>query len=111
MITSIITRKKELGMLQAIGLTNKQLVQMLNKEAMFYTSFMLIGSLTIGNIIGYSVVQAMRKSGMSYAVYVLPINQMIIMIVCIVLAQFILTYLISKNFNKESLIDRVRYSE
>lgn len=111
MITSIITRKKELGMLQAIGLTNKQLVQMLNKEAMFYTSFMLIGSLTIGNIIGYSAVQAMRKSGMSYAVYVLPINQMIIMIVCIVLAQFILTYLISKNFNKESLIDRVRYSE
>ena len=110
-ITSIITRKKELGMLQAIGLTNKQLVQMLNKEAMFYTSFMLIGSLTIGNIIGYSAVQAMRKSGMSYAVYVLPINQMIIMIVCIVLAQFILTYLISKNFNKESLIDRVRYSE
>ena len=66
---------------------------------------------TIGNIIGYSAVQAMRKSGMSYAVYVLPINQMIIMIVCIVLAQFILTYLISKNFNKESLIDRVRYSE
>ena len=111
MITSIITRKKELGMLQAIGLTNKQLVQMLNKEAMFYTSFMLIGSLTIGNIIGYSAVQAMRKSGMSYAVYVVPINQMIIMIVCIVLAQFILTYLISKNFNKESLIDRVRYSE
>ena len=111
MITSIITRKKELGILQAIGLTNKQLVQMLNKEAMFYTSFMLIGSLTIGNIIGYSAVQAMRKSGMSYAVYVLPINQMIIMIVCIVLAQFILTYLISKNFNKESLIDRVRYSE
>lgn len=111
MITSIITRKKELGMLQAIGITNKQLVQMLNKEAMFYTSFMLIGSLTIGNIIGYSAVQAMRKSGMSYAVYVLPINQMIIMIVCIVLAQFILTYLISKNFNKESLIDRVRYSE
>ena len=37
MITSIITRKKELGMLQAIGLTDKQLVKMLNIEAMFYT--------------------------------------------------------------------------
>ena len=111
MITSIITRKKELGMLQAIGLTNKQLVQMLNKEAMFYTSFMLVGSLTVGNIIGYVAVQAMRKSGMSYAVYVLPIKQIIIMIICIVIAQLILTYLISKSFNKQSLIDRVRYSE
>ncbi len=111
MITSIITRKKELGMLQAIGLTNKQLIQMLNKEAMFYTSFMLIGSLTIGNLIGYIAVQAMRKSGMSYAVYVLPIKQIIIMTVCVVIAQLILTYLISKSFNKQSLIDRVRYSE
>ncbi|MGL5506321.1 MAG: ABC transporter permease, partial [Paraclostridium sp.] len=111
MITSIITRKKELGMLQAIGLTNKQLIQMLNKEAMFYTSFMVIGSLTLGNIIGYVAVQTMKKTGMNYAVYVLPINQMIIMIVCVVVAQLLLTYLISKNFNKESLIDRVRYNE
>ncbi len=111
MITSIITRKKELGILQAIGLTNKQLVQMLNKEAMFYTSFMLISSLTIGNVIGYIAVQAMRKTGMSYAIYVLPIKQMIIMVVCVVVAQLLLTFLISKNFNKESLIDRVRYSE
>ncbi|MGL5316692.1 MAG: ABC transporter permease [Peptostreptococcaceae bacterium] len=111
MITSIITRKKELGMLQAIGLTNKQLIQMLNKEAMFYTSFMLIGSLTIGNIIGYIAVQVMKKSGASYVVYALPINQIIIMIVCVVAAQLLLTYLISKNFNKESLIDRVRYND
>ncbi|MGL5348156.1 MAG: ABC transporter permease [Peptostreptococcaceae bacterium] len=111
MITSIITRKKELGMLQAIGLTNKQLVQMLNKEAMFYTSFMLVGSLTVGNIIGYVAVEALKKSGMNYAVYELPINQMIIMVVCIIAAQLLLTYLISKNFNKESLIDRVRYND
>ena len=72
---------------------------------------MLIGSLTLGNGLGYIAVQACRKSGMSYAVYTFPIIQAIIMIVCVVIAQLLLTYLISKNFNKESLIDRVRYSE
>ncbi|MGL4912477.1 MAG: ABC transporter permease [Romboutsia sp.] len=111
MITSIITRKKELGMLQAIGLTNKQLVKMLNIEAMFYTGTMLITSLTLGTGLGYIAVQVFRKSGGSYAVYTFPIVQVIIMIACIVIAQLTLTYLISKNFNKESLIDRVRYSE
>lgn len=111
MITSIITRKKELGMLQAIGLTNKQLVKMLNIEAMFYTGTMLIASLTLGTGLGYIAVQAFRKSGGSYAIYTFPIVQVIIMIVCIVIAQLTLTYLISKNFNKESLIDRIRYSE
>ncbi len=111
MISSIITRKKELGMLQAIGLTDKQLVKMLNIEAMFYTGVMLISSLTLGSGLGYIAVQACRKTGMSYAVYTFPIVQAIIMVVCVVIAQLLLTYLISKNFNKESLIDRVRYSE
>lgn len=111
MISSIITRKKELGMLQAIGLTDKQLVRMLNIEAMFYTGAMLVSSLTLGSGLGYIAVQACRKAGMSYAVYTFPIVQASIMIVCVVIAQLLLTYLISKNFNKESLIDRVRYSE
>ena len=52
MVTSIITRKKELGMLQAIGLSDSQLVKMLQMEGLFYTfgSFGII--LTLGNVIG-----------------------------------------------------------
>lgn len=111
MITSIITRKKELGMLQAIGLTDKQLVKMLNIEAMFYTGTMLITSLTLGSGLGYIAVQVFRRFGGSYAIYTFPIVQVCIMVICIVIAQLTLTYLISKNFNKQSLIDRVRYSE
>ncbi|MGL5693324.1 MAG: ABC transporter permease, partial [Peptostreptococcaceae bacterium] len=111
MITSIVTRKKELGMLQAIGLTNKQLIKMLNIEASFYIISMLVGTLTVGNIIGYVAVILFRKSGGSYAVYHFPIVQTIIMIVSIIIALALLTHLITKNFNKESLVDRVRYSE
>lgn len=111
MITSIITRKKELGMLQAIGLTDKQLVKMLNIEAMFYTGTMILSSLTLGTIIGYIAVYAFRKTGASYATYTFPLIQILIMVVSVVIAQLLLTYFISKNFNKESLIDRVRYSE
>lgn len=111
MITSIVTRKKELGMLQAIGLTNKQLVKMLNSEAIYYTSRMMIGSILSGGILGYIAVIFLKKTGLSYATYALPIVPIILMAVCILIAQFITTYLIGKSFNKESLIDRVRYSE
>ncbi|MPM23715.1 hypothetical protein SDC9_70189 [bioreactor metagenome] len=111
MITSIITRKKELGMLQAIGLTNKQLIKMLNIEAMFYTLTMLASSLTLGTGLGYIAVYAFRKTGASYASYEIPLIQIIIMIVFSIVSQLLLTYLISRNFNKESLIDRVRYNE
>ncbi|RDY29657.1 ABC transporter permease [Romboutsia weinsteinii] len=111
MITSIITRRKELGMLQAIGLTNKQLVKMLDIEALFYTGTMMIGSLTLGSVLGYIAVIMCKKTGMSYVSYTFPIIQIAMMVVCILLAQLALTYFISKNFNKQSLVDRVRYSE
>ncbi|GAA0862393.1 ABC transporter permease [Paraclostridium tenue] len=111
MITSIITRKKELGMLQAIGLTDKQLVKMLNIEAMFYIGTMILSSLTLGTGIGYIAVYAFRKTGASYATYTFPLNQILIMVFSVFIAQLLLTYFISKNFNKESLIDRIRYSE
>ncbi|HBG2067006.1 FtsX-like permease family protein [Clostridioides difficile] len=111
MITSIVTRKKELGMLQAIGLTNKQLVKMLNSEAIYYTSGMMIGSILFGGILGYIAVIFLKKTGLSHATYSLPIVPILLMIVCILIAQFITTYLIGRSFNKESLIDRVRYSE
>lgn len=111
MITSIITRKKELGMLQAIGLTDKQLIKMLNIEAMFYTGTMLLSSLTLGSGLGYIAVYVFRKTGASYASYAFPIMPILTMVLCIVIAQLTLTYIISKNFNKESLIDRVRYNE
>ncbi|WGX76734.1 FtsX-like permease family protein [Paraclostridium bifermentans] len=111
MITSIITRKKELGMLQAIGLTDKQLIKMLNIEAMFYTGTMLLSSLTLGSGLGYIAVYVFRKTGASYASYTFPLIPILIMVLCIVIAQLTLTYIISMNFNKESLIDRVRYNE
>lgn len=98
-------------MLQAIGLTNRQLVKMLNSEAIYYTSRMMIGSIVFGGILGYIAVVFLRKTGLSYATYALPIVPILFMVVFILIAQFITTYLIGRSFNKESLIDRVRYSE
>lgn len=111
MITSIITRKRELGMLQAIGMSNKQLVRMLQIEGLFYTMGTLFITLTIGNLVGFLAFLAFKNSGASYAVYSYPLLETIIMIVSITVAQLILTYVISNNFNKQSLVDRVRYSE
>ena len=57
MITSILVRKKELGILQAIGLSDKQLRQMIHREGLFFTFGTLALSLTIGNGLGYLLVR------------------------------------------------------
>lgn len=111
MITSIITRKRELGILQAIGLSDKQLVKMLQIEGLFYTVGTLLITLTLGNILGYIAVIIFRNTGASYAIYDYPLTQTIIMIVAITLVKILITYMVTNNFKKDSLVDRIRYSE
>lgn len=111
MITSIITRKRELGMFQVVGLSNKQLVKMLQIEELFYTVGTLFITLTFGNVVGYIAYLVFKNSGALYAVYTYPLIPTILLIVTITITQIVITHLVSNIFNKQSLIDRLRYSE
>ena len=55
MINSIYTRRRELGMIQAIGMSEKQLVHMMQLEGLFYTAGTLLVSLGLGSLAGYGV--------------------------------------------------------
>ena len=76
MITSILVRKKELGILQAIGLSDKQLRQMIHREGMFFTLGTLVLSLTIGNGLGYLLVRIIINTQiLTISQYEYPITQ------------------------------------
>ena len=111
MITSIIARKRELSIMQAIGLTNKQLVMMLNLEGIFYVGGTLLITLTLGNVLGYIAFIIFKNTGASYAIYSYPLAQTIIMIVVLIIAQSLISFGLCRSFNKDSLVDRIRYSE
>lgn len=65
MINSIHVRKKELGMMQAIGMTNAQLSRMLQLEGIFYTMGTLLVSIVLGSALGYPVFLWMKSEGYS----------------------------------------------
>ncbi len=111
-IMSIITRKQEFGILQAIGMTNKQLNRMLQLEGLIFTAGTAILALTIGSPIGYAVFRYGKKNGfIGLNVYHFPWVEMTGMILSIALLQIILSYLLSHNLKKESLVERIRYQE
>lgn len=111
MVTSIISRKKELGMLQAIGMSDKQLKKMLQIEGMFYTSITIVSSLVIGSAVGYFAYLAFYNSGAEYASYKYPFVPAILLVVVSIAVQIGITHFINNYFKKEYLVDRVRYSE
>ena len=111
MVTSIVTRKRELGMLQAIGLTNRQLVRMLAGESMVFMAGTLISSLTVGNLLGYLVFMWAKDSGfMSVTAYHYPVWETLALALMLVIGQLAITLFIGKRLGKESLIERIRNS-
>lgn len=112
MITSIITRKRELGMLQAIGLSDKQFTKMLAGEGLVFTAVTFVASLTIGNVLGYLVFLYGKGSGfMSVTSYHYPVAESICLATLLILCQLSITFFIGKRVKKESLIDRIRSGE
>lgn len=112
LITSIITRKKELGILQAIGLTTKQLNKMLQLEGFIYTISTLFISCTIGNILGYVLcLYCKETSFFGISEYHFPYFELGIMILVLILLQSILSYTLSEKLQKTSLVERIKHSE
>lgn len=112
MITSIVTRKKELGMLQAIGLTNKQLTKMLAGEGLVFVAGTLIASMTLGNLFGYLIFLWGKASGfMSVTVYHYPVWETLALVLILVVGQLGITFFTGRRVGKESLIDRIRNGE
>ena len=68
-------------------------------------------TLTLGNILGYIAFIIFKNTGASYAIYSYPLAQTIIMIVVLIIAQSLISFGLCKSFNKDSLVDRIRYSE
>lgn len=112
MIISIITRKRELGVLQALGMTNGQLNRMLRNEGILFTAGSVLVSLLVGMPAGYALFCYGRDNGyFGLDVYHIPAMEITAMIVILAGLQISLSFLLSRNIKKESLVERIRYQE
>lgn len=112
MINSVHARKKELGMMQAIGMSDRQLMKMLQLEGIFYTVGTLIISIGVGSLAGYPLFLYAKRTGMfDISTYHYPVTAAIIIILTLFVIQMLLAIFIAKSVRKDSLIERIRFSE
>lgn len=112
MINSVHVRKKELGMMQAIGMSDRQLMKMLQSEGIFYTVGTLIISIGVGSLAGYPLFLYAKRTGMfDISTYHYPVTAAIIIILTLFVIQMLLAIFIAKSVRKDSLIERIRFSE
>lgn len=110
MVTSILSRKKEFGLLQAVGLTNKQMTKVLQLEALKYSLISGTISIVLGTSLGY-VLFTKFKVAATYAIYEFPIAPILIVAFGFTAIQVLITYLLKKKLSKDSIVDRIRYNQ
>lgn len=109
-IINIITKKQEYGVLQAVGMTSRQLNQSLQIQGLIFTIGTVIVALAVGLPLGYMLFSyAKQKALFGMNIYHIPIAPILTMILLVSGLQIILSCILSKNVKKETLVDRIRY--
>ena len=111
-IISIITRKRELGVMQALGMTNSQMNSMLRNEGVLFTAGSILVSILVGMPAGYALFCYGREHGyFGLDVYHIPVIEIAAMIIILTALQISLSFILSRNIKKESIVERIRYQE
>lgn len=109
LITNILTRKRELGVLQAVGLSRKQLSEMLLTEGLFYTFGVLLLSVSFGTLMGHLLCTAFSAMSLFGKVsYHFPALEMFGFFLLMLAVQMIFSYLSIRQIKKRSLVDQIR---
>ncbi|MBV7389498.1 ABC transporter permease [Enterococcus alishanensis] len=111
-IDSILSRKKQLGVMQAIGMSNRQMRRMLQGEGLFYAVGIIALSVFFGSILGYGAyIYAVTNRVLQIKTYAYPTIQVVLLILIVIIVQLILTFATTKMVTKETIISRIHYSE
>ena len=110
-ITNFLSRRQEIGMLQAIGLSKKQLIKMLCYEGSIYSVFATLVTLVLGTGLGFLSVQVVVKTMNPYFDYSFPWLVVLIYLAILLIVQFILISYTTGNLKKRALVEQIRAME
>ena len=109
LITNMLTRKRELGILQAVGLSKKQLARMLWTEGLLYSAGTMIISIVLGTIAGILLCQVFSAMSIFGVVtYRFPLLEMTGFLALILTVQTLFSLFAVKQFQHYSLVEQIR---
>lgn len=109
-ITSINARRRELAMLQSIGMLNRQVIKMLILESTMYILLTIAATLTIGSAICYLGLNAFTAGAAYMKLYFTVVPSLLCLPILLVIA-IIVPVMCQKVISKSSIVERLRKIE
>lgn len=109
LITNVLTRKRELGILQAVGMSSRQISKMLLSEGLLYTLGVFMLSISFGTIFGVLMCKVFSAMSVFGEVsYHFPIWEMVGFFALMLIVQVAFSLVTIKQLRSQSLVDQIR---
>ena len=110
MTTSILSRYREIAMLQSVGMTGRQVKQMLIYEGIGYSILGLLGSLILSVIASLTVVRMMGAE-LTYFTWHFTLLPVFLCIIPLILITAIVPLVCYNKISQKTVVDRLRIAE
>lgn len=110
MLTGVHTRRKELAVMESVGMTKKQIQKMLTYEGLYYAVITTAVIMTIGNGVMYMIAYLSPKIA-DYAVFHYPVVLTAVIIVVIFAVCLVVPGIVYHSTAKESVTERLQNIE
>ena len=109
-LSSIASRRKELSMLESVGMQQRQIVSMLFYENLLHMVPNMLITLIAGTLAGYEFITFMQESA-GYLAFQFPVIPALLYCICLTFLPLAASALCLKTQNKVPLVDRIKYTE
>ena len=112
LMTNLIARQQEFGILQSVGLSDKQLSKMLTMECFCYVAVTLLITLIVGGLAGFLLVIILGKTEIfGQLVYQFPIWELLVFATLLMFVQALYSIYAIRSIRKQSLVERIKITD
>lgn len=111
LVSNIMSRKREFAMLRSIGMSTRQLSQMIIGEGIMLVVRNMIVTFVFGTAAGYALICAMKNLGANYLHWHFPIWYLLGYAALVLAAPVIISEAVIKILDKKTLVERLREIE
>lgn len=109
LITNVLARKRELGILQAVGMSSRQLSKMLLTEGLFYILGAFVLSVLFGTLFGILMCKMFSAMSVFGEVnYQFPVLEMIGFFALMLIVQLAFSFVTIRQLRSQSLVEQMR---
>ena len=112
LITNLLARQQEFGVLQSVGMSERQMSKMLSYECLYYIGITLLVTLTVGTVCSLAVCHVFDQVGMfGKLTYHFPVLQVLVFAAVLLLVQAVFSVCAVRYTRRLSLVERIKATD